>query len=49
MLLHTLPQPTPALGLFAWMADCLRAAIAPHTSATTVPGRLLHYYLQHHQ
>ena len=44
MQFHTLPYATPALALFAWMADCIRAAIAPHTHATTTPGRLLGFF-----
>ena len=44
MQLHTLPYATPALALFAWMADCIRAAVAPHTHATTTPGRLLGFF-----
>lgn len=47
-MLHAAPHPTPALRLFAWMCDCLRTAIGPHTRADTRPGQVLGflwYYL----
>ena len=42
-MLHSTPHPSPTLGLFAWICDCLRKAVAPHTRMDTARGRLMDF------
>lgn len=43
-MLHTLPHPSKTLTLFAWMCDCIRTAIAPHTGPEMPRGPLLYFF-----
>ena len=42
-MLYATPHPSSSLGLFAWMCDSLRRAVAPHTRLDTARGRLMHF------